>query len=181
MSALSDHLLRTLAAIPPRSRVLDVRGTHAHALVRLGFDAHVCAPDEEAARSAGEALVRVTGAQAGRRRVAVQDFPRLAYPDAHFDWVVAVRPFHMVDSGERVALLQEARRVMKPGGWMYVAVPAAASAERNGAESGFTEAALGALMAAADWAEAQAPRRIESEGVALVQAIYRRVEEDTPL
>lgn len=151
MSALSDHLLRTLAAIPPRSRVLDLRGTHTDALVRLGFEVH--------------------GADA-------PVFPQLAYPDAHFDWIVAVRPFRGADAAGQAALLREARRVLAPGGWMYVAVPSAS--DHSSSAGGFTEEALGALMAAADWAEAQAPRLIEEEQAALVQAIYRRVEADTP-
>ena len=64
MPPLRDHLLRTMAAVPPESRVLVLSGglsDPAEPLARLGFEV--------------------------RRSLAAEV---AAQPDAHFDWVVAV-------------------------------------------------------------------------------------------
>ena len=151
MLPLRDHLLRTMAAVPPASRVLVLTGgleNPAEPLAQLGF-----------------AVCRSPAAEVG------------THADAQFDWVVAV--LERADP----EVLREVRRVLKPGGWVYAAVPAVeAEAERHPpGEDLSAEEKVGARMAAARLAEAQPAQRAEARGRALVQAIYRRVEPGTPV
>ncbi|MDX1545525.1 MAG: methyltransferase domain-containing protein [Rhodothermales bacterium] len=160
MPALADHLLRTFAAVPVGSRVLDLGASpHATALDRLGLEVYACAAD-------GDALEALRGVLEEAGRVtAVPRLDALGYPDAFFDWVVAVEG---IPAGALVEVLREARRVLVPGGWIYAAAPLA------------TPAALTAHADAAGLALAEAPRPCGG-GSALVRGIYRRVEPGTPL
>ncbi len=154
----SAHLLRTLAAVAPGARVVDLacgNGAHAEALAQLGFDVWACAApavhvDATRARLAplvGDAEARVTRARAGA----------LGYPDAYAAWVVATA----VDAADLPDALAEGARVLVPGGWLWAEVPAAAAS------------ALAAAAAdAAGLVVAEAQTRDEERGT--VRAIYRR-------
>lgn len=93
---LSAHLLRTLASVAPGTAVADLSaGEATPALVALGFEV-VAVADAE-----------VEGA------AAVSSAADLA--DASADWVVLGAP------DDDPASLAHAARVLRPGGWVWVA------------------------------------------------------------
>ena len=67
---------------------------------------------------------------------------------------------------------EQALRLLKPGGWVYVALPD---------DIGLAPGALGDAAEAADLAEAAEPEIATEHNETLVRAIFRRVEEDTPV
>lgn len=186
----SDHLLRTLAAVPVSSEILDLgcgQGRHTEALLRLGFPVHACDPRPAAVAATRETVGPLL--EQGDVETVVQEAPldAMAYPEATFDWVVAVEAeTYVSDEEELRALFEEARRMLKPGGWLYVTLPAVEEDGERRTEEGtvqFSEEALETQRTAADLAEASEPTRVEEneeEGEARFRAIYRRVEPHTP-
>ena len=123
--APSAALLRTLAAVPPDVRVVDLAcgaGRHLDPLARLGFDVWGIAADPEAAEAAEaarQALAPTLGSDDAARRVAVGHPDALGTPDASADWVV----FSDRDASVPIDLarvLSEGARVLRPGGWIWV-------------------------------------------------------------
>jgi SAM-dependent methyltransferase len=126
----SDHLLRTMAAVPVSFRVLDLGcgdGRHTGPLLRLGFGVHACDPRPEAVARARATVARLLGPE--QAEATVRPAPRalpLDLPDAAFDWVVAYRAELFASDADALgALLREAHRLLRPGGWCYLTVPAA--------------------------------------------------------
>jgi ubiquinone/menaquinone biosynthesis C-methylase UbiE len=109
------------AALQPFHRVLDIGcGTGSLALLikRLHPAVHVVGldPDENA-------LARARN-KAGRAGVAIH-FDRgfsdaLDYPAASFDRVFSSFMFHHLDQAEKEATLREVRRVLRPGGGLFL-------------------------------------------------------------
>ncbi|HKA85237.1 MAG TPA: methyltransferase domain-containing protein [Acidimicrobiales bacterium] len=104
---------------PPPRRILDVggaTGVHAAWLLEAGYRVH---------------LVDITPGHVDQARAAlgglgltaeVGDARRLAAADASFDAVLVLGPlYHLVERADRVAALEEARRVAKPAGLVAVA------------------------------------------------------------
>lgn len=186
MAFATDHLLRTLAAVSPRSRVLDLgcgAGHRAEPLAQLGFDLYACDLDDRAVDRTRIRLSPYLAPDALTHRVApLPHLQTLAYPDASFDWVVAADILNRARaSGILTDLLGEIRRVLAPGGWLYVVV-AAPSSHTNGHPTSplFTVEDLADAMMAADLAVAQDPRVVDDPVRPLIQAIYRRVDPGTP-
>ncbi|MGH9229368.1 MAG: class I SAM-dependent methyltransferase [Acidimicrobiales bacterium] len=104
---------------PPPLRILDVggaTGVHAAWLLQDGYRVH---------------LVDITPSHVDEARVSlaahgltaeVGDARHLAAPDGSFDAVLVLGPlYHLVERADRVAALEEARRVVKPAGLVAVA------------------------------------------------------------
>ena len=174
----SDHLLRTFAAVPPVSRVLTLAcadGRHAEPLALLGFDLYACDAREQAVDQTRARLATVWDADEAARRATRAHPHALGYPDDFFDWVVAVVDRAAVETPRALGeLLTEARRVLRPGGWLYLDVP-------TDLVPGGDEDGLDALALACRYAQAEAPAAVEEEGTSRLRSIYRRVEADTPL
>jgi tRNA (uracil-5-)-methyltransferase TRM9 len=54
--------------------------------------------------------------------LALADVRQLPYPDASFDWAISVATYHHLGGGEHQAALQELKRVLKPGGEVFITV-----------------------------------------------------------
>lgn len=143
--ALFDPLLRTLAAVPVSSQVLDLgcgTGHHTEALLRLGFPVHACDPRAAAVAATRERIAPLLeDDEVARQCVREATVAELEDLEDAFDWVVAAQADRLVDSRSDLRnLLSAAQRVLKPGGWMYLVAPAAptdldraAQAEGDGA------------------------------------------------
>ncbi len=113
-----EIIRRSLPAAP--LRILDVGGAagiHAAWLADDGHTVHVVDPmphHVEAARRLGDAGRRIT-AEVGDARDLTAD-------DADVDAVLLLGPlYHLTDRADRVRALQEARRVVRPGGFVFAA------------------------------------------------------------
>ncbi|HLT47550.1 MAG TPA: class I SAM-dependent methyltransferase [Rubricoccaceae bacterium] len=174
----SDALLRTLAAVPPSSRVLDLgcgTGRHTDALVRLGFDVYACASAPEDVEAARARVRGVLGDESDVRVTAARP-AALGYPDDFFDWVIAYGAYD--GAGDAAALsemLAETRRVLQPGGWVWAAV------HERAVGAGAAPEALTGLFEAAGFALAEQPQEEAEGGERLLRGIYRKVDETTPL
>lgn len=190
----SDQLLRTMAAVPVSSSILLLgcnAGQHAHPLLRLGFPVHACDPRPQAVQDTRQAVASLLGNDEAETCVREGDLPTLELPDETFNWVVVYRAEVWGDEAETFrTLLVEARRVLKPGGWCYVSVPAQegdldadAQTSANGQWTAdadadaplFSMAALDTHRSEAGFAEAEAPRIVRETDGPRIHAIFRHV------
>lgn len=184
----SDHLLRTLAAVPVSSEILDLgcgHGRHTEALLRLGFPVHACDPRPEAVQKTRETVEDLLEQGEADTVVQVATLDGIDYPEATFDWIVAADAETYVSTEEDLRVLfQKGRRLLKPGGWFYVSLPAVEeegmSEEKQEEPDRFVEDTIERQRSAADLAEASAPSRVEDTETPRIRAIYRRVEPHTP-
>ena len=175
----SAHLLRTLAAVPVQSRVLDLgcgRGRHTEALARLGFDLFACTADPEAVAATRALVAEVLGSGEAERRVTAARPGALGYADDFFDWVVAHSTYDAAESAAELKdMLAETRRVLKNGGWVFVAF------RRALAGPDLTPETLTKLFAEAGLVLAEDPAEEDEHGELILRGIYRKVEVGTPV
>jgi len=104
---------------PPPIRILDVgggTGVHAAWLLRDGYRVHLVDITPRHVEEARAALAP-SGLTA-----EVGDARHLAAPDGSFDAALVLGPlYHLVERADRGAALEEARRVVKPGGLVAAA------------------------------------------------------------
>lgn len=182
----SDHLLRTLAAVPVSSSILDLgcgQGRHTEPLLRLGFPVHACDPRPEAVEATRNRVQSLLGDKSVDQVVQVTPLGGIEYPDETFSWVVADgAEAYVSDSDDLSVLLEESRRLLKPGGWLYVTLPADPSTDADGggprteAEGTFLVETLEECRKEANLAEAREATQIEREGDLRLRGLYRRVE-----
>lgn len=179
----SDHLLRTLAAVPVSSSILDLgcgHGRHTEPLLRLGFPVHACDPCPEAVEATRNRVEGLLGDESVDQVVQVTPLDGIGYPDETFNWVVADgAETYVSDSTDLSTLLEESRRVLKPGGWLYLTLPTDPSADAD-AGGTFSVKTLDACRAEVNLAEAREATQIEREGHLRLRGLYRRVEPRTP-
>ncbi|WP_420457163.1 class I SAM-dependent methyltransferase [Rubrivirga sp.] len=140
--APSDALLRTLAAVPPGVRVVDLAcgaGRHLDPLARLGFDVWGAASNAGSVEAARQALAATLGAEEAARRVTQARSDALDTPDAWADWAV----FSARDADGPVdlaAVFAEGARVLRPGGWIWAETEAAGGLEASAETAGLVVA-----------------------------------------
>lgn len=195
MADPSDHLLRTFGALPVGSRVLDLgcgHGLHTGPFVRLGFDVYACDTSPEVIDGLRASLAKDLGPDEAGKRVTISRVDALGYPDNYFDWVVAFDVLQRMETRKEILdVLDEAHRVIRPGGWLYVAVPALPDHTAERAEKGyagdsrlepiFTPRTLDELLVEAGYQVAERSSTAVENGQRIVRAIYRRVEPGTPV
>jgi SAM-dependent methyltransferase len=184
----SDELLRTLAAVPVSSPILNLgcgSGDHTEALLRLGFPVHACDPRPDAVKDT-QAVVRdlvdEETAETCVQQLSLQELDKL---EATFDWVIADRTEALVDSPADLAiLLDKSHDLLAPGGWVYLTVPATmdapGGASRDNTVTRFAPADLDTEALDIKLVESQSPSRVEENGEVRVHALYRRVRRSTP-
>lgn len=181
-AAPSDHLLRTLAAVPVSSQILDFGcgfGRHTEPLLRLGFPVHACDPRPDAVEATRGRVHDLIGENSVETMVQVTPLDGVDYPEETFNWIVADRAETYATSKEELqTVFEEGRRLLKPGGWLYVTVPASPDDHVDG--TGFSIEIMETLRKNADLAEATEPERVEEvESGPRLRAIYRCVEPRT--
>lgn len=181
---LNDHLLRTLAAVPVSSEILDMgcgQGRHTEALLRLGFPVHACDPRPDAVEATRQTVRDLLEEGDPETVVQVAHLDDMDYPEETFDWVVAVEAETYVSDEEDLRrLFEEGRRLLKPGGWLYVTLPAEEEAATDdAAPARFSKETIEAQRSAADLEQASDPTEVEGES-GRIRAIYRCVEPHTP-
>lgn len=184
----SDHLLRMLAAVPVSSSILDLgcgNGRHTEPLLRLGFPVHACDPRPEAVSTTRERVQSLVEEGAVETTVQVTPLDAFDYPDETFNWVVADRAETYVTTNEQLrTLLAESRRVLAPGGWLYLTLPASPPESDDSSPAPdrpfFTIDTVEALRDEADLAEAQEASQIDGDDGPRIRALYRRVDPGTP-
>lgn len=117
MRALQAHLS------PPPAQVLDCGGgpgRYAVELARRGYQVILFDLSAAALHLARENAAAAGVALAGYEHGSATDLSR--FPDDSFDAVLLMGPlYHLLEEGERLQALSEARRVLKPGGPCFAA------------------------------------------------------------
>jgi SAM-dependent methyltransferase len=104
------------ARISPGSRILDIggaTGVHAAPLAASGHEVVLIDPVPEQVREAG---------RHGTFEAVVGDARDLGFEDDSFDVALLFGPlYHLATREDRLLALAEARRVVRPGGWVFAA------------------------------------------------------------
>jgi SAM-dependent methyltransferase len=120
-AARTRELIRRFAPAPPAT-VVDVggaAGAYALWLADAGYAVHLL---DAAPRLVAEAQRRSAAAARPLASCRVGDARSLDIPGAVADVVLLLGPlYHLTEAGDRASALTEARRVLKPGGWLFAA------------------------------------------------------------
>ncbi|MFW5973435.1 MAG: class I SAM-dependent methyltransferase [Bacteroidota bacterium] len=175
--------MRTLAAVPPGSRVLHVEcgdGRLTEMLFQLGLDVLASDKAEHHVASARRRLVQAGIEDNIETRVRRAKPRQLPFSESSFDWVILFRALdisrHFVE--EAVAIFTEARRMLMPGGWLYVALDVPPDEKMKSDELAL---ALYSLVGEARLELAESAAAVKSGDSALMHAIFRKVDPETPL
>jgi ubiquinone/menaquinone biosynthesis C-methylase UbiE len=107
----------------PPGVVLDVggaAGAYAFWLAERGYAVHLVDPVPLHIQQAERAAQTKTAGRLASTQVG--DARKLEFADASADAVLLLGPlYHLTERGERQAALEEARRVLRPGGWLVAA------------------------------------------------------------
>ena len=130
-------------------RVLDVGGGAGIHASWLADDGHTVVLVDPVPRHVSQ--VRSLGIAA-----SLGDARSLGFPDASFDAVLVLGPlYHLVSRSDRVQALREARRVVRPGGWVFVAAISRFASLIDGVHRGFLFEPSFRSIVARDLAEGQ--------------------------
>lgn len=184
----SDQLLRTLASVPVSTPMLNLgcgTGRHAEALLRLGFPMHACDPRETAVADTRAIVRELVDDETAQSCVRQASLEALGDLEATFDWVIADRTEAYLDASSDLGpLLQKARSLLNPGGWLYLTLPAAADADEAGGRDDdailFATSDLNVSAIDTDLMEVQSPERVDEHGDVRLHALYRRVKRGAP-
>jgi len=117
LRALTEHLP------PTPARVLDCGGgpgRYAIELARRGYEVTLFDLSPECLRLAEKKAADADLTLAGYEQGTATDLSR--YPDEAFDAVLLLGPlYHLLEEEDRLQALEEARRVLKPGGILFAA------------------------------------------------------------
>lgn len=120
-AARTRELIRRFAPAAPAT-VVDVggaAGAYALWLADAGYVVHLV---DAAPRLVAEAQRRSAAAARPLASCRVGDARSLDIADAVADVVLLLGPlYHLTEAGDRAGALTEARRVLKPGGWLFAA------------------------------------------------------------
>lgn len=163
-------------------------------LVRLGFDVYACDRSMHAVEEVRSLLADIVGTDEAERRCSASRPDVTGFPDDYFDWVVAVDSLARAERDRDMQhMLVELRRVMKPGGWLYVAVPVVPDSEEGvrspdrgyagdrGMEPTFQPRTLDDVLVRAGFTVSERPSIAARAGGRYVRAIYRKVDGQTPV
>ena len=117
----TKEILQRLLPKPP-ARIVDVggaAGVYSAWLAGLGYEVHLVDASE---RLVGEARKLNATLAKPIASLSVGDARSLPQGDGFAEVVLVMGPlYHLTEAGDRLAALQEARRVVKHGGWVAVA------------------------------------------------------------
>ncbi len=129
--------------------VLDVggaAGAYSYWLAARGYEVHLVDPVARHIEQVRQAASSHPAALASARVGDARDLER---EDASVDAVLLLGPlYHLPERGDRLAALGEARRVLRPGGWLFAAAISRFASLLDGLRTGmvFEEPAFAAIV-----------------------------------
>lgn len=183
----SDRLLRTLAAVPVSSSVLDLgcgSGRYTEAFLRLGFPVHACDPRPAAVGETRTRIRELIDEDTAETCVGEATLDGLDGLDATFNWVIGDEPeAFLKDKEDLTTLLQKVESLLSPGGYFYLTLPASAGTDPASSEDlDFTWSAQELDVDDLDTTlvESRPPDQVEGDDRVRLHAIYRRVIAQVP-
>jgi len=134
---------------PPPAVVLDVggaAGAYSYWLAARGYEVHLVDPVARHIRQARQVAHSHPVALAS---ASIGDARSLDQADASIDAVRLLGPlYHLQESADRLAALRQARRVLRPGGWLFAAAISRYASLLDGLRTGklFEEPAFAAIV-----------------------------------
>lgn len=111
-----NEAMLAFLATQPKGKVLEIgcgSGANLWAIAKEGFEAY----GQDNASTGIELCKQMMDSYGVTAELRVEDFHKLDYPDASFDIVVDIRSMQHTD--EKQTVIDEVRRVLKPGGYFF--------------------------------------------------------------